>query len=133
MRSGLALASIITAVGCSLGVAARAQATHSSSTIPTGKNYYYGAYMPAGQARTDLKNDCEICHSGDMYATQRLSKPIWDAEVTKMMKWGSPLPKSDKTLVVNYLAKYLGPTVPRIGSLPSATAPPITYTSPPND
>lgn len=118
---------------CAAGIAIAAAAQTPPSPAPSGPDYYYGAYMPPGPARTALKTNCEICHSGDMYATQRLSEPIWDAEVTKMMKFGSPLPASDKAMVIAYLAKYLGPTVPRIDAVPTATAPPVTYASPPAD
>lgn len=93
----------------------------------TSGDLYYGAHLPNGPERTALKVNCEICHSGDMYASQRLSKVVWNAEVTKMMKFGSPLPKTEKARVVAYLAKYLGPTVPRSDAVPTATAPPISY------
>jgi hypothetical protein len=88
-------------------------------------------YLPPGPELTALRTNCEICHSGDMYETQRLSKATWEAEVTKMMGFGSPLPNSAKEAVVNYLALYLGPNVPRVTAVPVVTAPPISYTGPP--
>lgn len=103
----------------------------SASVASTGDGNFGGANLPPGRELSDLQSSCEICHSGDMWYTQRLSKPVWDAEVTKMMKWGSPLPKADKARVVAYLAKYLGPTVPRRPAPPTATAPPISYSGPP--
>lgn len=110
---------------------ANAVAVASPVVDPTGGDLYYGSHLPPGPELTDLKNSCEICHSGDMYATQRLSKAIWTAEVTKMMKFGSPLPKADKTRVIAYLTKYLGTTVPRSDIVPTATAPPLSYANPP--
>ena len=88
-----------------------------------------GATLPAGPELTALHNSCEICHSFDMVTSQRLSKAIWAAEVTKMTKWGSPLPKKQQASVVAYLAKYLGPTVPRTGAYPRASAPPESVPS----
>ena len=140
MRNLIAIACVALLAACSNnpgGTTASSTASTSTASqaspmaVASGGDLYYGAHLPAGPQLTDLKTTCEICHSGDMYATQRLSKPIWDAEVTKMMKFGSPLPKADKASVVAYLAKYLGTTVPRPDAVPTATAPPITYGSPP--
>jgi hypothetical protein len=130
MPKSLLLAALLLAAGCGAAAhahapAARPRAAHAAADM------HYGAYLPRGPERAALQADCEICHSGDMYATQRLSKATWDAEVTKMMKFGSPLPKPEKSRVVDYLARYLGPTVPRVDAVPTATAPPISYTAPP--
>lgn len=105
--------------------ASPAAATTSAATsadMSTGE--YAGATLPKGAELTALQNSCQICHSFDMVYTQRLSQKTWLAEVTKMMKFGSPLPKKQEASVVAYLTKYLGPTVPRSGRFATATAPP---------
>ena len=90
-----------------------------------------GATLPAGTELTGLQNSCRICHSLGMVTQQRLSAATWKAEVTKMRKWGAPLPAAQQATVVAYLAKYLGPTVPRAGLRTVVTAPPITLAAPP--
>lgn len=105
---------------------AAASAAADAATASTGMsaNEYGGAALPKGPELTALQNSCQICHSFDMVYTQRLSQKTWLVEVTKMMKWGSPLPKKQKTSVIAYLTKYLGPTVPRESHYATATAPP---------
>ena len=66
-----------------------------------------------------------------MVYTQRLSKATWTAEVTKMIKFGAPLAAGDKTAVIAYLTKYLGPGVPRSPDRATAIAPVTTYSSAP--
>ncbi len=92
----------------------------------------FGASLPAGREMTALQTDCEICHGREMWASQRLSRATWEAEVTKMIKFGAPVQKSEKAALVSYLARYLGPGVPRIGKEPIVAAPAISYTGPPH-
>jgi hypothetical protein len=129
-----ALASIIALAACSNASQQRTNVTTTSTaSSATAGITTYGASLPPGLELTALRTNCEICHSGDMYATQRLSKTVWDAEVTKMIGFGAPLPKSQQVAVVNYLARYLGPNVPRVKVVPVVTAPPISYSGPPAD
>jgi len=139
MRNALVIVAILTLAACS-SAAKTLDATTSAPAVvaevtPMSASQdmasFGGTNLPAGRELTDLQTSCQICHSSDMWYTQRLSKPMWDAEVTKMMKFGSPLPKNDKAAVVAYLAKYLGPTVPRRAGPPTATAPPLSYGAPP--
>jgi hypothetical protein len=138
----IALALIVFAVACSSNSNnaannASSAASPSAQASSSGPQQYsltqisWGASLPPGPELTALLADCEICHGREMWAQQRLSRGAWDAELTKMIKFGSPMPKSQQESVAIYLAKYLGPTVPRVGSQPTATAPPITYTAAP--
>lgn len=90
-----------------------------------------GVNLPKGHQLLALQTSCQVCHSLDMVYTQRLSKATWTVEVTKMMKFGAPLPKSDKVAVIAYLTKYLGPGVPRPTDRATAIAPETTYSSAP--
>ncbi len=128
MRDALLALIVLALAGCG---SQSATSTTTSSPQPLDSDVYYGAHLPAGPQRAALQANCEICHSADMYTQQRLSKIVWNAEVTKMIKFGSPLPKAEQSTIVAYLAKYLGPTVPRDSALPSATAPPLSYSGPP--
>ncbi|HVA38368.1 MAG TPA: hypothetical protein VNJ51_12240 [Candidatus Dormibacteraeota bacterium] len=111
-----------------LGVLLAAMIAGSHAMTARGATAPAGPTLPAGPALKAVQTNCQICHSIDMVTTQRLSKATWEVEVTKMMKFGSPLPKADKETVVAYLAKYLAPGVPRY-PVAQATAPPITHTS----
>ncbi len=90
-----------------------------------------GVRLPKGHELAALQQSCQICHSLDMVYTQRLSKKTWAAEVSKMIKFGAPLPGSDKAAVVAYLTKYLGPEIPRSNDRPTAGAPAVTYSAAP--
>jgi hypothetical protein len=90
-----------------------------------------GATLPAGPELTALQNSCGACHSVGMVTQQRLSAATWKAEVTKMRGFGAPLSAAQQPAFVAYLARYLGPSTPRKGAEPTATAPPITYSGPP--
>ncbi len=139
MRKAAAILAVLTLAACAGG--GKTQEATTSATVvvaavtpmPASADMasFGGTNLPAGRELSDLQTSCQICHSSDMWYTQRLSKPMWDAEVTKMMKFGSPLPKNDKAAVIAYLAKYLGPTVPRRAAPPTATAPPLSYAGPP--
>lgn len=131
MRSialALLCASGMVAVGC---VKAEILTTQAGSASPPSGNptplSVDGVTLPAGPELVKLQANCTICHSLDMVYTQRLSSKTWNAEVTKMIKFGSPLPKADKERIVAYLAKYLGPEAPRSSVRELVPAPPITY------
>ena len=134
----IALALIVAAAACSshqnnaASVASPGQAAAGSGSQPYSLGEIsFGASLPPGPELTALMTDCEICHGREMWAQQRLSRSAWDAELTKMIKFGSPMSKSQEASVATYLARYLGPNVPRVGSQPTAPAPAITYTSAP--
>ena len=138
MRRITALMLIVIAAACSShsnkpqAVASpSAQATGASSGVYSFGSISFGASLPAGHEMNLLQRDCEICHGREMWASQRLSLKTWNAELTKMIGFGAPLQKSEVPALANYLAQYLGPNVARIGNAPTATAPPISYTGPP--
>lgn len=110
---------------------ARAAAGEASAAQPHAAAEFGGAKLPKGHELLALQQNCQVCHSLDMVYTQRLSKATWTAEVTKMMKFGAPLAAGDKTAVIAYLAKYLGPSVRRSPDRATAIAPVTTYSSAP--
>lgn len=126
-----ATASAANAASAAPVTAADASQSSGNATPHVVTAAYGGVHLPAGHQLTALTSSCEICHSFDMVYTQRLSKATWTVEVTKMMKFGSPLPKSDKTAVIAYLTKYLGPSVPRSTNRATAYAPATTYSAAP--
>ena len=139
----VALALIVLSVACSShpnnakSVASPSEAASSQAASSSGAQPYtlgeisFGASLPPGPELTVMMTDCEICHGREMWAQQRLTRSAWEAELTKMIKFGAPMPKSQEQSVAIYLARYLGPNVPRVGSQPTAPAPAISYTSAP--
>jgi mono/diheme cytochrome c family protein len=90
-----------------------------------------GATLPAGPELTALRSNCITCHSAGLVTQQRLSAATWKAEVTKMRGFGAQITPAQEPAFVAYLARYLGPEVPRSSAQPTVTAPPITYSGPP--
>lgn len=136
MHRYLAAALILIAAACGSNANKQQTAANSSAPAPTGtytlSAVSFGASLPPGPEFTTLQTDCEICHGREMWASQRLSHTVWEAEVTKMIGFGAPVPKSEKAALVNYLTKYLNPSVPRVGKAPTAQAPAITFNGPPS-
>jgi cytochrome c5 len=130
VRKLFALLLSVAFASCSTSSQGQANTAASAAPEPTIGITTYGATLPAGPELTVLRTDCEICHSGDMYATQRLSKTVWDAEVAKMIGFGAPISESQRVALVNYLSRYLGTTARRDKVVPVVTAPPITFTGP---
>jgi ubiquinol-cytochrome c reductase cytochrome c subunit len=62
------------------------------------------AYRDALAARA-IQENCLICHEANMYMDQRLTPAQWQAEVEKMVSWGSPLPEPNRRPVIDFLAR----------------------------
>lgn len=56
-------------------------------------------------AQRAVRENCLICHGEEMFQSQRLSPKQWQAEVEKMVGWGSPLPVELHPFVVAYLSE----------------------------
>jgi len=63
-------------------------------------------------ARQVMRDNCLICHSEEMIAGQRLTRPQWKAEVEKMIGMGSPLPPEQVAPVIDFLAKHYSDAAP---------------------
>jgi len=67
----------------------------------------------AAQASERLvRENCLICHSGELITTSRLTPKQWKAEVEKMVGWGTPLPKEQQDALIAYLAAEYPATAP---------------------
>jgi hypothetical protein len=136
MRNARPLAATLLLAGLvACGAAtAKTAATNASSEAPSPIATPLdagGATLPAGPELTALQTNCAACHSVGLVTQQRLSAATWKAEVTKMRGFGAPLKAAQEPAFVAYLARYLGPQTPRSGVHATATAPPVTYSSPP--
>jgi cytochrome c5 len=135
MRSPLAVFAallVATLAACSSGTQTSSTTAPSSEPSRVATPLHVdGATLPPGPELAALQNSCQACHSFGMVTQQRLSAATWKAEITKMRGFGAPLPATQQSSVVAYLARYLSPTVPRSRERTTAEAPPITYTSRP--
>lgn len=77
------------------------------------------AYREA-MVRKNMQDNCLICHTEDMIAGQRLTATQWKAEVDKMIKWGSPLPKEAVVPLVEYLARKFSDREPSLAPVRTA-------------
>jgi mono/diheme cytochrome c family protein len=63
-------------------------------------------------AERQVRENCLICHSQEMFERQRLTAAQWKTEVEKMVGWGSPLPKDQEPVVIEFLANAYSPEKP---------------------
>ena len=85
-------------------------ASYASSAAYTPEALHApAASWPAGEGGAIAQSKCLICHNAEIIQAQRLKPAQWQAEVTKMTKWGAPLtPKEQQTLAL-WLASHYGP------------------------
>lgn len=67
---------------------------------------------PEGAGRKLVQQNCLICHNGEIIASQRLNRQLWDKTVTKMMGWGAPVPKDEKAALLDYLSHHFSEKTP---------------------
>lgn len=68
-------------------------------------------HLKEGVGRDIVATQCAVCHSVDMIQINSpfMTKKEWEATVNKMVNvMGSPLPKENIPIVVEYLTKYYG-------------------------
>jgi hypothetical protein len=63
-------------------------------------------------AKIAIRENCLICHSEELIASQRLTPVQWKATVEKMVDWGSPLPADQRASTIAYLSTEYGPSTP---------------------
>src|SRR6202047_3982350 len=66
--------------------------------------------FPDGPGSDAINNNCLACHSAGMVLNQpALSKPAWEAEVSKMINnYKAPVASEDVGAIVEYLANVKG-------------------------
>ena len=65
--------------------------------------------FPEAPGASVARAACLQCHSADMARQQRLTEKQWNAEIDKMVKWGSVLKDADRLALVSYLSGNFGP------------------------
>jgi mono/diheme cytochrome c family protein len=69
------------------------------------------AYQRAVAGRL-VRENCLMCHSDELIATQRLTAKQWKAEVEKMVGWGASLSGEQQGQVIDYLSAEYPDTAP---------------------
>ena len=85
-----------------------------------------------GFGSISYRNNCMMCHHGGLVESQRLSRAQWEAEVTKMVGWGAPLPEPERANLIEYLVTEYGPEGP-LPELPRRAIPAFETTHSPPD
>lgn len=68
------------------------------------------AVLPAGGAKTLVEKTCGTgCHSAEVVTSQRMSATEWNSVVKNMVARGAQASDDEAKLIVEYLAKTLGP------------------------
>ena len=66
------------------------------------------------QGRQSFQNNCLMCHAAPMVSSQRLTSDQWKAELTKMVGWGAPVPLEENAVLLAYLVRNYGESVPKV-------------------
>ena len=67
--------------------------------------------LPPGKAWDIIDNTCSSCHGVSRIVQSSKSHDEWKATVDQMIYNGAQITPEDAKIVVDYLAKYLGPDV----------------------
>jgi DMSO/TMAO reductase YedYZ molybdopterin-dependent catalytic subunit len=57
----------------------------------------------------EAKAACIGCHAEDMIAGQQLTRPQWEREMDKMIRWGAQVKPEGRSAIVDFLARHFGP------------------------
>lgn len=63
---------------------------------------------PGSIGATLLETRCSVCHSADRPKGARKTRAEWERTVTRMISNGAQLAESEKTILVEHLAKTYG-------------------------
>lgn len=55
-----------------------------------------------------VKASCIGCHEADIIAGQKLTRPQWEREVDKMVRWGARVSAEDRRALLDFLSKHFG-------------------------
>ena len=86
-------------------------AAHAAAQMATLGATEEPTVLPDGEGRDDVFYGCTACHGSAVIRRSRLSRAGWDGLMDWMVERHgmAPLEGSDRTLVVDYLARHFGP------------------------
>jgi hypothetical protein len=80
--------------------------------------------LPPGDGMMIVRTRCLLCHEASLINQQRLTRSQWEAELTKMQSWGSPIRDDEKSQALAYLVAHAGPDNTRFEPTPVAAIAP---------
>ncbi len=94
--------------------------TFSTSAVPGSQSEEWTSSLPPGEGRELLGALCTSCHDLQKIVAQRKDRNVWQQTVHSMLPSDQVEYITDELeIVVDYLAKYLGPLVPAHETLQS--------------
>ncbi len=99
LAAGLVLMAVL--VACGSGSSQPTEGPSSATVSPAG--------APTQDGATLLETRCSTCHSADRAKQAKKTRDQWDQTVTRMIGKGAQLTETEKTALVDYLAKTYGP------------------------
>ncbi len=81
---------------------------------PHPTRQYWADQLPDGQAKGIITVKCQFCHDLQRAIAFARPKDQWQNVVESMKRRGSPITPEEIPVVVDYLAKYFGPSSPPI-------------------
>jgi hypothetical protein len=49
---------------------------------------------------------CLVCHEADLIEQQKLTRPQWEREVDKMVRWGAKVRPTEREQILNWLVQF---------------------------
>jgi hypothetical protein len=71
--------------------------------------------MPDGKGKELLEKICTVCHDLERVASNHTTKKSWEDTLDEMVTLGADGSKDEMQTILNYVAKYFGPSVDVIG------------------
>lgn len=84
--------------------------------------------LPDGPGAERVRAKCVSCHGTDLIVQQRLSRPGWEREIDKMVRWGAAVDATERASLVEYFATHFAPTPAVAHAAPAPAAGEATYT-----
>jgi quinoprotein glucose dehydrogenase len=90
----------------------RQSSTSPSSQRSSSVSENGPAILPEGKEKQALVKVCNKCHGLETFSKSRMSREEWQNTVNDMVQRGASGSPPELQMVVDYLAKYLGPKAP---------------------
>jgi mono/diheme cytochrome c family protein len=102
-------AALLGLVPLALALAGEPPDTEQPPAPPTNQDDDEEKEYDSARNRQVMRENCLICHSEELIASQRLTPAQWKAVVAKMVGWGAPLRNEQEQPLIEYLARFYSP------------------------
>jgi hypothetical protein len=107
---------IAAGVGLLLTVSSAGFSQQREQPAAAGQKVDWTAFLPAGEGQFQTAAYCTLCHSVEpMVSNRRADEAGWKQTV-ETMAYGNnaPIPEEDIPVISKYLARYFGPSTPKL-------------------